>query len=61
MTRRTRRGNDKKEVLDLRRRGAWGAVRTCGGRNGTKAELDANLPKPLRAAYDGLEIELWAM
>lgn len=26
--------------------------------HGTQAELDANLPNPLRAAYDGLEIEL---
>jgi aspartate/tyrosine/aromatic aminotransferase len=24
--------------------------------HGTQAELDANLPKPLRAAYDGLEV-----
>ncbi len=28
--------------------------------HGTQAELDAKLPKPLRAAYDGLEIELRA-
>ena len=24
--------------------------------HGTQAELDANLPKPLKAAYDGLEV-----
>ena len=27
-------------------------------RHGTQAELDANLPAPLKAAYDGLEIVL---
>ena len=26
--------------------------------HGTQAELDKTLPKPLKAAYDGLEIEL---
>jgi len=26
------------------------------GLHGTQAELDANLPAPLKAAYDGLEV-----
>ena len=30
------------------------------GLHGTQAELDATLPQPLRAAYDGLEVILTA-